>query len=71
MAERTANCLAKAHDQGKYWPSRVERCTDELTEMAAQAPAFGPLINLKDQRCLQPGDMAKTVVRGQANPYCW
>jgi len=33
----------------------------ELTEMAAQAPAFGPLIDLKDQRFLPPGDMPARI----------
>jgi rhamnulokinase len=30
---------------------------DDLTHMAAQAPAFGPLVSLADDRFLPPGDM--------------
>jgi len=30
---------------------------DELTKMAAKAPAFGPLVSLKDAHFLPPGDM--------------
>ena len=33
----------------------------ELTEMAAQAPAFGPLIDLQDQRFLPPGEMPARI----------
>jgi rhamnulokinase len=46
---------------------------DELTEMAGQAPAFGPLISLQDPRFLAPGDMPARILRycgesGQAEP---
>ncbi len=34
---------------------------DELTQMAAQAPAFGPLVSLSDSRFLPPGDMPKRI----------
>ena len=34
---------------------------DELTQMAAQAPAFGPLIDLRDMRFLPPGDMPARI----------
>jgi len=33
----------------------------ELTEMAIQAPAFGPLIDLQDQRFLPPGNMPARI----------
>lgn len=34
---------------------------DELTQMAAQAPAFGPLALVDDARFLPPGDMAERI----------
>jgi len=46
---------------------------DQLTQMAAQAPAFGPLVSLSDSRFLPPGDMPKRIQEfcretGQAVP---
>ena len=38
---------------------------DDLTEMAAGAPAFGPLVNASDPRFLAPGDMP-----GRIQAYC-
>jgi rhamnulokinase len=34
---------------------------DELTGMAAEAPAFGPLVSLGDSRFLPPGDMPARI----------
>ncbi len=34
---------------------------DELTQMAAAAPAFGPLVLVDDARFLPPGDMAERI----------
>jgi rhamnulokinase len=34
---------------------------DELTQMAAQAPAFGPLVSLSDSRFLARGDMPNRI----------
>jgi rhamnulokinase len=34
---------------------------DELTSMAAEAPAFGPLVSLADNRFLPPGDMPARI----------
>jgi rhamnulokinase len=34
---------------------------DELTQMAAEAPAFGPLVSLSDSRFLAPGDMPARI----------
>jgi rhamnulokinase len=46
---------------------------DELTQLAANAPPFGPLISLDDSRFLAPGDMPGRIQRycqetGQAVP---
>jgi rhamnulokinase len=38
---------------------------DELTQMAAAAPAFGPLVSLKGNRFLPPGDMP-----GRLQAFC-
>lgn len=38
---------------------------DDLTQLAAQAPPFGPLVSLADSRFLPPGDMP-----GRIQTYC-
>jgi rhamnulokinase len=38
---------------------------DELTQMAAKAPAFGPLVAVNDERFLRPGDMV-----GRIQTFC-
>jgi rhamnulokinase len=38
---------------------------DELTQMAAEAPAFGPLVAVNDERFLPPGDMV-----GRIQTFC-
>jgi rhamnulokinase len=47
---------------------------DELTQMAGEAPAFGPLVAANDERFLPPGDMVSRVqsfchASGQAVPH--
>jgi rhamnulokinase len=46
----------------REWARKGEHFSyDELTQMAAQAPAFGPLIRTSDSRFLPPGDMPSRI----------
>jgi rhamnulokinase len=46
----------------REWARAGETCSyDELTSMAAEAPAFGPLVSLGDGRFLPPGDMPARI----------
>jgi rhamnulokinase len=46
----------------REWARAGEDCGyDELTQMAGEAPAFGPLVSLADERFLPPGDMPRRI----------